>query len=144
MPDPGQPSILVLGRDTCEDTTRSREHLTADLDLAAAQGDGAYLKLRENVLAGTPYPVKGWMIAKQDPLNALPDQSKTLRMIEQMDFIAAIDVQMSDTAWYADVLFPESAYLERWDPIEVLSGIWPVVVLRLPQDLMPERLRIGA
>ena len=98
----------------------------------AAQGDGAYLKLRENVLAGSPYPVKGWMIAKQDPLNALPEQAKTLRMIEQMDFIAAIDIQMSDTAWYADVLFPESTYLERWDPIEVMSGIWPVVVLRQP------------
>jgi glutaredoxin len=26
---PGYPPILVLGRDTCEDTTRSREHLTA-------------------------------------------------------------------------------------------------------------------
>ena len=29
MSDPAYPSILVLGRDTCEDTTRSREHLTA-------------------------------------------------------------------------------------------------------------------
>jgi glutaredoxin len=28
-PDPRTPSILVLGRDTCEDTTRSREHLNA-------------------------------------------------------------------------------------------------------------------
>jgi len=28
-PDPRTPAILVLGRDTCEDTTRSREHLTA-------------------------------------------------------------------------------------------------------------------
>jgi thiosulfate reductase/polysulfide reductase chain A len=96
----------------------------------AARSDGAYLKMRENVLAGTPYPVKGWMIAKQDPLNALPDQSKTLRMIGQMDFIGAIDIQMSDTAWYADVVFPESTYLEREDPIEVMSGIWPVVVYR--------------
>jgi glutaredoxin len=26
---PGYPPILVLGRDTCEDTTRSRAHLTA-------------------------------------------------------------------------------------------------------------------
>jgi thiosulfate reductase / polysulfide reductase chain A len=98
----------------------------------AAQGDGAYLKVRENVLAGTPYPVKGWMIAKQDPVNALPEQAKTIRMLEQMDFVAAIDIQMSDTAWHADVLFPESTYLERWDPIEVMSGIWPVVVLRQP------------
>jgi thiosulfate reductase/polysulfide reductase chain A len=98
----------------------------------AAKGDGAYLKLRENVLAATPYPVKGWMILKQDPVSALPEQAKTLRMIEQMDFVAAIDIQMSDTAWYADVVFPESTYLERWDPVEVLSGIWPVVVLRQP------------
>ncbi|MBZ5726240.1 MAG: molybdopterin-dependent oxidoreductase [Acidobacteriia bacterium] len=98
----------------------------------AAKGDGAYLKLRENVLAGSPYPVKAWMILKQDPLNALPEQAKTMRMIEQMDFIAAIDIQMSDTTWYADVVFPESTYLERLDPIEVLSGIWPVVVLRQP------------
>lgn len=39
----------------------------------AAKGDGAYLKLRENVLAGTPYPVKAWMVHKQDPMNMLPD-----------------------------------------------------------------------
>ncbi|PYU97568.1 MAG: molybdopterin oxidoreductase, partial [Acidobacteria bacterium] len=98
----------------------------------SAKGDGAYLKLRENVLAGTPYPVKAWMIHKQDPLNALPDQGKTLRMLEQMDFVGAVDIQMSDTAWYADVIFPESTYLERQDPVEVLAGIWPVVVYRQP------------
>ena len=96
----------------------------------AAKGDGAYLKLRENVIAGTPYPVKAWMVHKQDPMNALPDQSRTLQMIQQMDFIGVIDVQMSDTAWYADIVLPESTYLERTDPIEVLSGIQPVVVYR--------------
>jgi thiosulfate reductase/polysulfide reductase chain A len=98
----------------------------------AAKGDGAYLKLRENVLAGKPYPVKGWMISKQDPMSALPEQGKTLRMLEQMDFVGVIDIQMSDTAWYADVVFPESTYLERLDPIEALPGIWPVAVLRQP------------
>ncbi len=98
----------------------------------AAKGDGAYLKLRENVLASAPYPVKAWMVHKQDPLNALPDQAKTIRMIEQMDFVGVIDIQMSDTAWYADVIFPESTYLERQDPVEVLAGIQPVVVYRQP------------
>ena len=96
----------------------------------AAKGDGAYLKMRENILEGKPYPVKAWMIHKQDPMNALPEQAKTLRMIEQMDFIGVIDVQMSDMAWYADVLFPESTYLERQDPVEMLPGIQPVVVYR--------------
>src|SRR5262249_26455491 len=98
----------------------------------AAKGDGAYLKLRENVLAASPYAVKGWMVFKQDPMNALPDQAKTLRMIEQMDFIGAIDIQMSDTAWYADVVFPEATSLEGWGAVEALPGIWPVAVLRQP------------
>lgn len=96
----------------------------------AAKGDGAYLKLRENVLAAKPYPVKGWMVYKQDPMNAMPDQGATLKMIGQMDFLGVIDVQMSDTAWYADVVFPESTYLERTDPVEALPGIWPAVVFR--------------
>jgi thiosulfate reductase / polysulfide reductase chain A len=65
-------------------------------------------------------------------MNMLPDQAKTVRMIDQMDFVGVIDIQMSDTAWYADVVFPESTYLERQDPVEVLSGIWPVVVYRQP------------
>lgn len=96
----------------------------------AAKGDGVFLQARENVLAGTPYPVKGWMIYKQDPMNALPDRGRTQRMIEQMEFVGVIDTQMSDTAWFADVVFPESTYLERTDPIHMLPGIWPVVVLR--------------
>jgi thiosulfate reductase/polysulfide reductase chain A len=98
----------------------------------AAKSDGAYLKLRENILADAPYPVRAWMIYKQDPMSALPDQASTLRMLQKMDFVGVIDVQMSDTAWYADVIFPESTYLERQDPIEVLSGIWPVAVMRQP------------
>jgi len=96
----------------------------------AARGDGVFLQARENVLAGKPYPVKGWMVYKQDPLSALPDRARTLAMLEQMDFVGVIDTQMSDTAWMADVVFPESTYLERLDPINVLAGIWPVVVLR--------------
>jgi thiosulfate reductase/polysulfide reductase chain A len=98
----------------------------------AGKSDGVYLKLRENILAGTPYPIKGWMIYKHDPMNALPEQAKTLRMLEQMDFVGVMDIQMSDTAWYADVIFPESTYLERYDPVEVLPGIRPVAVLRQP------------
>ncbi len=96
----------------------------------AAKGDGVFLQARENVLAGKPYPVKGWMVYKQDPMNALPDRSRTQAMLEQMEFVGVIDTQMSDTAWFADVVFPESTYLERLDPITVLPGIWPVVVLR--------------
>lgn len=105
------------------------DEVEKNFPLASAK-DGVYLPLRENVLKGTPYPVKAWMIYKQDPLNSVPDQGKTLRMIEGMDFVGVVDIVMSDTAWYADVVFPESHYLERTDPIEVMPGIWPAAVLR--------------
>ena len=101
----------------------------------AAKGDGVFLQARENVLAGTPYPVKGWMVYKQDPMNALPDRARTEKMIAQMEFVAVVDTQMSDTAWYADVVLPESTYLERTDPLHMLPGIWPVVVIR--QQVVP-------
>jgi thiosulfate reductase/polysulfide reductase chain A len=101
----------------------------------AAKGDGVFLQARENVLAGIPYPVKGWMVYKQDPVNALPDRTRTLRMLEGLDFVGVVDTQLSDTAWYADVVFPESTYLERLDPLHMLPGIWPVVVMR--QQVVP-------
>ncbi|MBI4918021.1 MAG: molybdopterin-dependent oxidoreductase [Acidobacteria bacterium] len=101
----------------------------------AAKGDGVFLQARENVLAGKPYPVKGWMVYKQDPMSALPDRGRTQKMLEQMDFVAVIDTQMSDTAWFADVVFPESTYLERTDPLHMLPGIWPVVAIR--QQVVP-------
>jgi len=47
-----------------------------------------------------------------------------------MDFIVTIDHQMSDTAWYSDILLPESTYLERWDPAETQGGVVPIVVAR--------------
>jgi len=113
-----------------DDPTAPRvDQIQSKFPLAAAS-DGAYLPLREQVLQGKPYPVKGWMIYKQDPLHAVPDQGKTLRMLEQMEFVAVVDIAMSDTAWYADVVLPESHYLERTDPIEVMPGIWPAAVFR--------------
>lgn len=96
----------------------------------AAKGDGVFIQARENILAGRPYPVKGWMVYKQDPMNALPDRASTQKMLQGMDFVGVIDTQMSDTAWYADVVFPESTYLERLDPLHMLPGIWPVVAIR--------------
>ncbi len=80
--------------------------------------DGGYVSLRNAVLDGTAsYPVKGWMIYKQNPLAAVLDGNKTLMMMKQMDFICAIDVQPSETAWMADVILPETTYLERLDPV---------------------------
>jgi thiosulfate reductase/polysulfide reductase chain A len=97
--------------------------------LARAE-DGAYVELREAVLADRPYPVRGWMIYKQNPLHILPDRAKTEAMFRRMDFVAAIDIVPSDSAWMADVILPESTYLERTDPVEAFAAPYGFLALR--------------
>ncbi|MBE0500781.1 MAG: molybdopterin-dependent oxidoreductase [Desulfuromonadales bacterium] len=97
-----------------------------------SEKDGSWPVVQERVLAANPYPIKGMMVYKQNILASVPDRAKTLKMMEQMDFICTIDIAMSDTAWYSDVVLPEATYLERLDPIESLGGIVPVAVMRQP------------
>ncbi len=97
-----------------------------------SEKDGAWVPFRDRVLEGKPYPVKGMMVYKQNPLASVPNRAKTLKMMEQMEFICTIDITMSDTAWYSDVVLPEATYLERLDPAECLGGPVPVVAWRQP------------
>ncbi|WP_245803960.1 molybdopterin-containing oxidoreductase family protein [Geothermobacter hydrogeniphilus] len=97
-----------------------------------SENDGAWVPFRDRVLAGKPYPVKGMMVYKQNMLASVPDRARSLKMMDQMDFICTIDITMSDTAWYSDVVLPEATYLERQDPLESIGGILPVVVWRQP------------
>jgi thiosulfate reductase/polysulfide reductase chain A len=94
--------------------------------------DGSWLNFREAILHDEPYPVRGFFVFKQNPIQSVPNTAKTMKMLDKMEFICVIDHQMSDTAWYADLVLPHSTYLERWDPAHSLSGIWPVVAMRRP------------
>jgi thiosulfate reductase/polysulfide reductase chain A len=92
--------------------------------------DGAWVPFRNRVLEGKPYPVKGMMVYKQNPVSSVPNRTKTLKMMQQMDFICTIDITMSDTAWFSDIVLPEASYLERTDPVESISGLLPLVIGR--------------
>jgi len=96
----------------------------------ARTDDGAYVDLRKPVLADRPYPVRGWMIYKQNPMHALPDRRQTERMFRKMEFIAVIDIIPTDSAWLADVILPESTFLERSDPVEGFSSPHPFLAWR--------------
>jgi thiosulfate reductase/polysulfide reductase chain A len=97
-----------------------------------SEKDGSWKYFRDRVLEGKPYPVKGMLVYKQNPLVSVANRQKTLEMMKQMEFICTIDITMNDTAIYSDVILPEATYLERQDPIESLGGILPVVTSREP------------
>jgi thiosulfate reductase/polysulfide reductase chain A len=83
---------------------------------------GVFQELRDAILSGDPYQAHGWFISRQNPVQSLPDQTRTLEALEKMDFITVVDISLNDTAWYADVVLPESSYLERYDPLLAVEG----------------------
>jgi thiosulfate reductase/polysulfide reductase chain A len=83
---------------------------------------GVFQELRDAILTGEPYQAHGWFIARQNPVQALPDRSKTLEAFDKMDFIVTVDIIMNDTAWFSDVVLPEASYLERYDPMLPVEG----------------------
>ncbi len=52
------------------------------------------------------------------------------RALDKLDLIVAIEVNFSEIAWYADVILPESTYLERADSIQPVSGLKPQLYIR--------------
>lgn len=72
-----------------------------------------------------PYPIKAYFIHRHNPLIALPDPVEQRRIFDKLDLIVAVDVNFSDSAWYADVILPESTYLERADILRMEKGLKP-------------------
>ena len=83
---------------------------------------GVFQEIRENVLTGKPYQAHGWFIARQNPIDSLPDRARTIAAFGKLDFICTVGIIPNDTEWYADVILPESSYLERYDPLLVLGN----------------------
>ncbi|QJB55946.1 molybdopterin-dependent oxidoreductase [Pseudodesulfovibrio sp. zrk46] len=84
--------------------------------------EGSFLITRDAVLADDPYEIRGWLIYKTNPMGTAPNRQKTIKMMDKMDFVTVIDIAMSDTAWYADLVLPSQSYLERYDPCSGLQG----------------------
>ena len=74
--------------------------------------------IRDTAITGKPYPIKGCVIWGQNPIQTIPNQEKTIKMLEQMDFVMCVDVMPTDITMYADILLPDTSYLERYDMIK--------------------------
>jgi thiosulfate reductase/polysulfide reductase chain A len=88
--------------------------------------------IREATLTGQPYPVKGWLIYATNLLQALPNKAETIAAIQQLDLLVVVDVVPSEIAGWADVVLPESVYLERHDDLNVELFREPFIALRQP------------
>jgi thiosulfate reductase/polysulfide reductase chain A len=94
--------------------------------------------IREATLTGKPYPIKAWVVYATNLLQALPSQAETLAAIQQLDLLVVIDVVPSELAGWADVVLPESVYLERYDDFNTEAFREPFLSLRQPVVEAPD------
>lgn len=74
-----------------------------------------------------PYPVKALILYMGTPVYALPAGHTNIPIlmdVEKLPLFIAIDILVGTTSMYADYIFPDLTYLERWE----FAGSHPSVV----------------
>jgi len=82
----------------------------------------------EQIFTGKPYPIKGMWIQTCNPLSGIGlDPRKWQEALKRLDFIVAVDLFMTPTAQYADVVLPSASFLEKdgvrtwWVPLQSIN-----------------------
>ncbi len=94
--------------------------------------EGISTGIRDATISGQPYPIKGWMVYSTNLIYSLPSPPETIRAIQNLDFLAVIDTVPCEIAGWADVVLPESIYLERYDDLLTDPFKQPYIALRQP------------
>ncbi len=100
--------------------------------------EGSFKHMRDGIISQEPYPVKGWFVYKYNPMQTVANRSKTLEMIDKLDFMITVDITMSDTAWVSDLVLPAPSYLERLDPASALQGSSACACVVTRDPVVPE------
>jgi len=76
---------------------------------------------------GKPYKTKAFLAVGANPVHHYFPEGrwKTMLASDEVDLVVAVDVLPSDTTAYADVILPESTYLERDEIVVGNNGISP-------------------
>lgn len=64
-----------------------------------------------------PYPIKVALISSHSPMYSIPGgqaQLETLMDVKKVPLLIACDIVIGDSSQYADYIFPDLTYLERW------------------------------
>ena len=93
-------------------------------------GGGVVHRLYAAMASADPYPVEAYFAYRHDPLTALSDPEALKKTFDKLKLLVAIDVNYSETAWYADVILPEATYLERANILGAGGGLKPEIDMR--------------
>lgn len=90
-------------------------------------------RIPEQILKAEPYPVSALILFRADPLSLFPDREGFIKALGKIPFIVSLSPIMDETTQYADLVLPESSYLERWEDEPSPPGFgYPLVGIRQP------------
>lgn len=99
----------------------------------ASEEMGVTNGLIDATITGDPYPIKAWIVYGQNILESIPQRERTMKAIAALDLLVVVDVLPVEQINYADLVLPESTYLERYDPpVIVTTAKVPFVSIRQP------------
>ncbi|MGD8386302.1 MAG: molybdopterin-dependent oxidoreductase [Desulfobacteraceae bacterium] len=102
-----------------------------DLFPIADPSHGVGFMFPHAVLTEEPYPIKVVFAFRYDPLLSNPDYNTNLKALKKLDLIVSSDINFGATTALADVILPESFFLERSDPLQMGSGLKPAINRRI-------------
>lgn len=94
------------------------------------EGPGLAHLLYKAMETSEPYPVKGYIVYRHDPLMGFPDPEHLKKIFDKLDLLVSVTFSWSDTAWYSDVVLPLSTYLERESIIATNNSLKPYFYMR--------------
>ena len=88
-------------------------------------GEHGAHRLPQNALAKTPYGLNALFLYYTNPVFSLPGGDEWTRALASIPFIVSFSPFMDETTQQADLVLPDSTYLERWrdDEITHLAGV---------------------
>lgn len=81
---------------------------------------------------GLDATIRAWVVYGCNVPLTLPNPARVIEVMQQLDFVVAIDTMPAEVTGYADVVLPENTYLERYDDLENGPYRTPYVALRQP------------
>ena len=123
---------LPLGVHSVDAPAYSNRKTRIDLQTAKfVRHNGSWIGFRNLIAENkSPYPLRAMFTYKQNPMQSIPNITKTRKMYENLDLAVTIDTMPSDTVMMSDVVLPECTYLEREDPVKSFGGVEPAIILR--------------
>jgi len=98
--------------------------------IANKKRKGAFENLAQGILSGKPYPVKVGMARSYNVLS-FPNPDTIIEALKTLDFLVVIDILPSELCQLADVVLPETHFLQNTGiQVRTYHALWPQIMLR--------------